>query len=168
MNPAWKTGSAGAGLLYLSACFFLLAAIASGQSQSNGAPSTSSASSTSQNESYSSGPPVGLPAGGAASGATQNPFLSSVPEGKATPEVLQLSFKDAIDRALKNNLGLLRASDSSLSARGEKWLELSHLLPNVSAAATQSAAQIDLAALGFRVNFPGVSPVIGPIEIGRE
>jgi len=96
-------------------------------------------------------------------GSTQNSFLGSVPEGKATGGVLQLSIKDAIDRALRNNLGLLLAGDSSLAARGAKWQELSHLLPNVSAAATQSAAQIDLAALGFRFNFPGVSPVIGPI-----
>ena len=95
--------------------------------------------------------------------SNQNPFLSSVPEAKPEPGVLQLSFKDAMQRALRNNLGLLLASDSSLAARGQKWQELSHLLPNVSAAATQSAAQIDLAALGFRFNFPGISPVVGPI-----
>ncbi len=99
------------------------------------------------------------------SNSTQSPFLGSVPEGKATSGVLQLSFKDAIDRALRNNLGLLLASDSSLAARGEKWVELSHLLPNVSAAVTQSATQIDLAALGFRFSFPGVSSVIGPVGI---
>ena len=99
------------------------------------------------------------------SGTIQNPFLSSVPEGKATSQVLQLSFKEAIDRALRNNLGLLLASDSSLAARGEKWQELSHLLPNVSAAATQSATQIDLAALGFRFKFPGVPSVVGPVGI---
>src|SRR5437764_15262268 len=97
------------------------------------------------------------------SNSAQNPFLSSVPEAKATPGVLQLSFKEAIERALRSNLGLLLASDSSLAARGAKWQELSHLLPNVSAAATQSASQIDLAALGFRFNFPGVSSVVGPI-----
>src|SRR6184192_1332300 len=93
----------------------------------------------------------------------QSPFTSSVPEGKSTGEVLPLSFKEAIDRALRNNLGLLLASDSSLAARGQKWKELSALLPNVSAAATQNATQIDLAALGFRFNFPGVSSVVGPI-----
>jgi len=96
-------------------------------------------------------------------GTAQNPFLSSAPEGKATPGVLPLSFKEAIDRALRNNLGLLLASDTSLAARGAKWQELSHLLPNISAAATQSAQQIDLAALGFRFSFPGVSSVVGPV-----
>jgi outer membrane protein TolC len=91
--------------------------------------------------------------------------LNSVPENKATPGVLQLSFKEAIDRALKNNLGLLLAGDSSVAARGARWQELSHLLPNVSAAATQSATQIDLAALGFRINSPGFPAVIGPVGI---
>ena len=95
--------------------------------------------------------------------AGQNPFTSSVPEGKATGDVLQMSFKEAIDRALRNNLGALIGSDNMLAARGQKWKELSALLPNVSAAATQSATQIDLAALGFRFNFPGVSSVVGPI-----
>jgi len=74
-------------------------------------------------------------------------------------------LKDAIDRALRNNLGLLLSSDNSMAARGVKWEELSHLLPNVTAAATQSATQIDLAALGFRFNFPGVGSVIGPVGV---
>ena len=101
----------------------------------------------------------------APSSSNQSPFLSSVPEGKPTPNVLPLSFKDAIDRALRNNLGLLLAGDTSLAARGSKWQELSRLLPNFSISATQSAQQIDLAALGFRFHFPGVPNVIGPIGV---
>jgi outer membrane protein TolC len=96
---------------------------------------------------------------------TTNPFLSSVPEGKATGTVLPLSFKEAIDRALRANLGLLIAGDSSLAARGAKWQELSRLLPSLSASANQSAEQLDLAALGFRFNFPGIPPVIGPVGV---
>src|ERR1019366_7840012 len=61
----------------------------------------------------------------------QNPFLGSAPEGKATGDVLQIDFKDAIDRGLRNNLGLLLASDQTQMARGERWKELSELLPNV-------------------------------------
>ena len=90
-------------------------------------------------------------------------YSASIPEGKATHEVLPISFKEAIDRALRNNLGLLIGGDNLLTARGQKWKELSALLPNVGIAATQNASQIDLAALGFRFNFPGVSRVIGPI-----
>lgn len=95
----------------------------------------------------------------------QSPYSGSVPEGKATPGVLSLSFKDALERGLRNNLGLLLQSDSRLAARGEKWKELSALLPHLNASATQSAAQIDFPALGFRFSIPGVPKVIGPIGI---
>ena len=95
----------------------------------------------------------------------QSPYSGSVPEGKATPGVLPLSFKDALDRALRNNLGILLQSDSRLAARGEKWKELSALLPHLNAAATQSVAQIDFPALGFRFSIPGVPKVVGPIGI---
>ena len=70
-----------------------------------------------------------------------------------------------MDRALRTNLGLLLASDTSLSTRSQRLQELSHLLPSLSASANQSVEQIDLAALGFRFKFPGVSPVVGPIGV---
>jgi outer membrane protein TolC len=95
----------------------------------------------------------------------QSPYSGSVPEGKASSEVLQISFKDAIDRALRSNLGLLIGSDNLIAARGQKWKELSALLPNVSFAATQSVTRIDLAELGFRATIPGLPPVIGPIGV---
>jgi len=97
------------------------------------------------------------------SSGSENPFSGSVPEGQATDHVLPISFKDAIDRALRNNLGLLISSDSLLAAKGQRWQELSHLLPNLNMAATQSVTQIDLEALGLRFNFPGVGTVIGPV-----
>ena len=122
-------------------------------------PASRQTESASQGSSGYSSSPTTLPQ----APAGQSAFTSSVPEGKATNEVLPLSFKEAIDRALRNNLGLLLSNDNMLSARGEKWKELSALLPNVSASATQSATQIDLAALGFRFNFPGVTRVVGPI-----
>ena len=46
------------------------------------------------------------PAPGGDSQST-NPFFGSVPQGPPTPEPLSLSAKDAVDRALRNNLGLL-------------------------------------------------------------
>src|ERR1700690_2203815 len=63
----------------------------------------------------------------------QNPFLGSEPESKATADVLQIDYKEAIDRGLRHNLGLLLAGDQTQMARGERWKELSELLPNVSA-----------------------------------
>lgn len=145
---------------------FLISGAARGQTQGGagaqaaGGGGSSQSQNSGSSEEYSGGSVTSL-----SSSSAQSPFLGSVAEGKATGGVLPLSFKEAIDRALRNNLGLLLASDRSLAARGAKWQELSHLLPNVSAAATQSATQIDLAALGFRFNFPGISSVIGPVGI---
>src|SRR5213078_2574498 len=102
----------------------------------------------------------------------QNPFTGSVAEGKVSPEVLPLSFKDAIDRGLRNNLGLLLQSDSVIAARGRRWKELSDLLPNLSAGVSETAAQQNLAALGFRAsaNSPLAkipTPMPGHIAVAR-
>src|SRR5579872_5882254 len=88
----------------------------------------------------------------------QNPFLGSAPEGTATAEVLQIDFKDAIDRGLRNNLGLLLAGDQAQTARGERWKELSELLPNVNARIMESVQTQGLAALGFEKLGPILSP----------
>jgi outer membrane protein TolC len=84
----------------------------------------------------------------------QNPFLGSAPEGQATAEVLQIDFKDAIDRGLRNNLGLLLAGDQAQVARGERWKELSELLPDISGRVQENVETESLAALGFNKLLP--------------
>ena len=146
-------------------CAVLTFAVSPAFSQlQGGGPPYTSGSGTSAPESTSNSQ-SGAQATGASgvSGGSGSPYLSSVPEGKATGTVLPLSFKDALDRALRNNLGLLISSDNSLAARGARWQELSRVLPNVHAEATQAAQQIDLAAEGFRFRVPGIPVVIGPI-----
>ncbi|HET6179163.1 MAG TPA: TolC family protein [Candidatus Sulfotelmatobacter sp.] len=88
---------------------------------------------------------------------SQSPFQGSEPESKATPEVLQIDFKDAIDRGLRNNLGLLLASDQTQAARGERWKELSELLPNIGARIQEDVQTQSLAALGFNKLFPALA-----------
>lgn len=88
----------------------------------------------------------------------QNPFLSSAPETKATAGVLQIDFKEAIDRGLRNNLGLLLASDQTETARGERWKELSDLLPDINGHVVENVQTQSLAALGFNKLFPLLSP----------
>src|SRR5580658_11243378 len=97
---------------------------------------------------------------------SQSPFTGSEPEGKATPEVLQLGLQDAIDRGLRNNLGLLLSGDQTTMARGERWKELSDLLPNLSARVQEDAQTQSLAALGFKASlFPTPLPrVLGPFN----
>ena len=97
---------------------------------------------------------------------SQSPFTGSEPEGTATPGVLQLSFQEAIERGLRNNLGLLLAGDQTLQARGERWKQLSNLLPDLSARIQEDAQTTSLTALGFKSNvFPFPVPrVIGPFN----
>jgi len=104
-------------------------------------------------------PSVSLP-------GSQSPFTGSEPEGQATSAVLQLDFQGAIDRGLRNNLGLLIAGDQTLQARGERWKELSNLLPNFQGRVSEDVQNLSLTALGFKGNlFPFPLPrVIGPFN----
>ena len=97
---------------------------------------------------------------------SQSPFTGSEPEGTATPDVLQLTFQEAIDRGLRNNLGLLLSGDQTIMARGERWKELSNLLPNLQARLQEDVQTQSLTALGFKSNlFPFPLPrVIGPFN----
>src|SRR5205807_4870187 len=97
---------------------------------------------------------------------SQSPFLGSEPESKATTEVLQIGFKEAIDRGLRNNLGLLIAGDQTLMARGERWKQLSELLPNVEAKLTEDVQTQSLTALGLKSSIfhAPVPRVVGPLN----
>ncbi|MGH9504869.1 MAG: TolC family protein [Terriglobales bacterium] len=92
--------------------------------------------------------------------SNQSPFSGSVPQGTVKPEAVPLSFQDAIDLGLKNNLGVLLQSYNTIAARGQKWTELSKLLPNVSGSVSVNVVQDNLAARGLR--FPGFPTIVGP------
>ncbi|HEX7424125.1 MAG TPA: TolC family protein, partial [Terriglobales bacterium] len=94
--------------------------------------------------------------------SAQNPVFGSVPEAKHTPGVLPLTFSDAIERALRQNLAGLLSEYNTIEARGQKWQKLSDLLPNVSADVQEVAQRQSLEALGLRsAQFPRV---IGPFS----
>jgi len=97
---------------------------------------------------------------------TESPFQGSSPEGNPVAEILQIDFKEAIDRGLRNNLGLLLAGDQVTAARGQRWQQLSELLPNISVRAAEAVQTQSLTALGFRSSvFPFPVPrVIGPFN----
>jgi len=77
-----------------------------------------------------------------------SPFAGSVP-AKLVPGVLLLSLREAIDRGLKQNLGALLSNAEIGSARGQRWEQLSALLPQVTAAPAVVASEINLAVLGI-------------------
>jgi len=108
---------------------------------------------------------------GSASAATsvtpQNPLLGSVPTGQATTKPLPLSLKDAFDRALKYNLGVIESDQATRAAHAARLRSLNALVPDLTARVTSTVQQINLRALGFFLNFPGVRIpyIVGPFGV---
>jgi len=94
---------------------------------------------------------------------TQDSFKGSVMTGKATEGVLDLSLDDAIQRGLRQNLGLILQTSAQKNAGGQRLEELQALLPTVTADASIQVQQINLAAYGLK--FPGLNPIIGPFQV---
>lgn len=145
----WKTSLA---LLIFVSSFFAAPArpqMAPGAAGSASAPSTQS----------SPAPSMTLPAP-SAQGADFSGSVSS----PLTPGVLPLSLQDAIDRGLKQNLGLLLSTSDVGVARGQRWQQLSALLPHVNLQPYADVSQVNLAEFGFTFHFPGINipTVVGP------
>src|SRR5260370_26010466 len=62
----------------------------------------------------------------------QNPYLGSTPSGKVTDEVIPISLREAVDRGLRYNLGLIESNQASAEVRAQRLRALSALLPDVS------------------------------------
>jgi outer membrane protein TolC len=95
-----------------------------------------------------------------ASGPTAQSFQGSVTVGEATGQTIDLSLDDAIQRGLKNNLGVILSATETASARGQKLSQLQSLLPSVDASFKDTVSQVDLPAEGLRI--PGFPTIIGP------
>jgi len=95
--------------------------------------------------------------------AAQGAYSSSVPD-KLVSGVMQLSLQDAIGRGLRQNLGALLAGEDVHAAHGERWKQLSALLPNVTTSTYIDDSKVDLAEFGFTFKFPGITipSVVGP------
>jgi outer membrane protein TolC len=92
-----------------------------------------------------------------------NSFSGSVP-AKLIPGSMPLSLQNAIDLGLKHNLGLLFSQADTRAARGQRWQELSALLPQVTAAPYAAASKLNIDELGFAglASSLHLSPSIGP------
>jgi outer membrane protein TolC len=87
-------------------------------------------------------------------------FSGSVPTGQASSMPMVLTLRDAIQRGLKYNLGILANDDVVGVASAERRRTLSTLLPNFSIGVTQNSAQNSLVAFGFTA--PGLPTIVGP------
>lgn len=95
----------------------------------------------------------------------QNQTMGSVPAGTVSPQPIPLSLADAIERGLRQNLGILLSGDDQLSAQGQLRQARSPLLPDFSARVSENAQKINLAAEGFSKiagRFPGFPLLVGP------
>jgi len=91
-------------------------------------------------------------------------LIGSVSQGTPSGGVIPLSIGDAIDRALKYNLGYVIGEQETRVSTAARVRSLSELLPKVNASISEAIQQINLASFGFR-GFPGVPPVVGPFGV---
>jgi outer membrane protein TolC len=121
-------------------------------------PIGASAATSSQGSSGASGSSVSV------STEPLSPYLRGIPTGTATAQPLSLTVLDAIERALKQNLGTVLADQRVTEAGGTVKRALSELLPNASGRLTASRQKVNLEAFGFPLP-AGIPPVVGPFNV---
>jgi outer membrane protein TolC len=94
---------------------------------------------------------------------TQDSFKGSIVDGKSTGTVVDLSLDDAIQRGLRQNLGIILQSSAVKNANGQRLEELQALLPTVTGDTSIQVQQVNLAAFGLK--FPGINPIVGPFQV---
>ncbi len=78
-----------------------------------------------------------------------NPFFGSVTAQPSTSEPLRLALDDAVQRGLKNNLGLQEAQNGEKTLHGLKDEAAQEFLPTIWLTGDTGYYMHDLAALGF-------------------
>ena len=97
------------------------------------------------------------------SGEVDASYQGSIVRDQATSGVLDLTLDDAMQRGLRNNLGLVLQSANEKSAGGQRLQQLQALLPTITAQATIQVEQVNLAAFGLTI--PGLNPIVGPFQV---
>ena len=100
--------------------------------------------------------------------AARQPFhptcSAAFPRAQQALEQCPLSISDAINRALKYNLGSILSEQDIVSRERRGFERCLNCFPEVNAGVTETVQQINLAAFGF-TSFPGVPQVIGPFSV---
>jgi len=94
-------------------------------------------------------------------------YAGSVASEQVPTGPISLSIADAVKRGLAANLGPIAANDSARATRAQRLQALSALLPNISASASDTVTQVNLAAYGFQFHVPAsagfsIPSVVGP------
>lgn len=98
--------------------------------------------------------------GQATAGPSSQSFQGSIVSGEVSAQPVDLSLDDAMQRGLRNNLGVILSGTQTESARGQRLSQLQSLLPDIEFKAQESLAQVDLPAEGLRIK--GFPTIIGP------
>ncbi|HTS49833.1 MAG TPA: hypothetical protein VMH05_17915, partial [Bryobacteraceae bacterium] len=99
-------------------------------------------------------------------------FRGSIPGENVPLGVITLTLGEAVRRGLQTNLGAVTANYSARMAGAQRAQQLSYLLPNISANASETVTQINLAAYGFKFNLPpginfSIPSVVGPFSYSQ-
>ncbi len=90
---------------------------------------------------------------------SQNPYLGSVQAVPLVPGVLSLSLEEAVQYALKANLGLVDTEQEHAQSRAGRMRALSFLLPHLSAEAVQDFRNFPVNTIGGqKLDLPNIIP----------
>src|SRR3954466_11035455 len=89
---------------------------------------------------------------GEGQGSGTSPFFGSATQGTVSATPVNLSVKDAVERALQFNLGLLLQEEEAKLAPGARWRALAGLLPDISTGITTSRQIINPEARGLHAD----------------
>lgn len=76
-------------------------------------------------------------------------YLGSTSSEKLHPSTIELTFKDALERGIRFNLGLFLSRTNAEQSRAERWKAVSELLPHLEGSLRESAQRVNLRALGI-------------------
>jgi outer membrane protein TolC len=157
----WLRGTCG-----VSTAIFLvaMAAVASAQSPGGAAPTAAQQPAAQNINSIGPGQSNLYNATGSNGAApSQQSFQGSVVNGKSTGTTIDLSLDEAIQRGLRQNLGIILQGSSIQAANGQRLQQLQALLPTVNAGGSIEVEQVNLAAYGLKFN--GLKPIVGPFQV---
>ncbi len=97
--------------------------------------------------------------------SAQNPYYGSVTMGTVSPQTLQLSLDDAIERGIRANLAITQTRVQQQQADAQKLKALDPLLPSLTGEASTGAHQFNLATFGFS---PALVSKIAPLFPGTN
>ncbi len=99
-------------------------------------------------------------------------YAGSVAASESSTGPIALTLAETVKRALNANLGTVTATNTARASRAGRLQALSALLPSLSASATETVAQVNLAAYGFQFKVPpglnfSIPSVVGPFTYSQ-